>query len=201
MTVLESGTSLPPALPVAGTRAPAWWGMLSLIATEATLFVLLIFSYFYLRWSSPAWPPAGVALPRFGLIVPATVLLLGSSLPIVWAEHGIRRGRVGVLRLGLLIAWVMAAIFIAMELWEWTHLGLRPGDNIYASLFFTITGLHLAHVSAALLMGAYLQLRAALGHFSARRFLAVENVALYWHFVDVVWIVVFLTVYVSPYVR
>jgi heme/copper-type cytochrome/quinol oxidase subunit 3 len=201
MTVLESGASLPAAQPVSGSRAPAWWGMLSLIATEATLFVLLIFGYFYLRWSSSAWPPQGVALPRFALIVPATVLLLGSSLPIAWAEHGIRLGLQQRLRTGLLIGWLMAAVFVAMELWEWAHLGMKPGDSTYASLFFTITGLHLAHVSAALLMGAYIQLRAALGHFNARRFLAVENVALYWHFVDVVWLFVFSTVYISPHIR
>jgi cytochrome c oxidase subunit 3 len=199
MTVLETGARLPPAEPVSGTGAPAWWGMLCLIATEATLFVILFFSYFYLRWSAPQWPPAGTPLPEFTLIIPATLLLLGSSLPVLWAEHGIRRGRQEVLRLGLLIAWVMAATFIGLELWEWTHLGFGPQSSQYASIFFTVTGLHLAHVTAALVMSAFIQLRAWRGHFDSRRFLAVENVGMYWHFVDVVWVFVFATVYVSPY--
>jgi cytochrome c oxidase subunit 3 len=201
MTVLETGATLPPVQPVEGTRAPAWWGMLCLIATEATLFVLLIFSYFYLRWGSPNWPPQGIPLPQFKLIIPATVLLLGSSIPVIWAERGIRRGRQDVLRLGLLVGWLMAAIFIALELWEWAHLGFGPTANQYTSIFFTITGLHLTHVTVALLMSAYIQLRAWLRHFDGRRFLAVENVGLYWHFVDVVWVFVFATVYVSPHVR
>jgi heme/copper-type cytochrome/quinol oxidase subunit 3 len=68
-------------------------------------------------------------------------------------------------------------------------------------MFFTITGLHITHVGIALLMGAYIQLRAWRNHFDARHTLAVETVSLYWHFVDVVWIFVFTTVYVSPYVR
>ncbi|HTE85527.1 MAG TPA: cytochrome c oxidase subunit 3 [Dehalococcoidia bacterium] len=200
MTALDSGLTLPPARPVSGSRAPAWWGMLCLIATEATLFVLLIFSYFYLRWGSPNWPPQGTPRPEFTVIIPATVLLLGSSAPVMWAETAIRRGRQNVLRLGLSVAWLMAAVFVILELWEWSHLGFGPQSSQYASIFFTITGLHLAHVSIALLMSAYIQLRASRGHFDAQHFLAVENVALYWHFVDVVWIFVFATVYISPYV-
>jgi cytochrome c oxidase subunit III len=201
MTLLSSGTTLPAPQPLAGVRAPAWWGMLCLIATEATLFILLIFSYFYLRWHTAQWPPPGVPLPEFTLIVPATVLLLGSSAPMVWAEAAIRRGRQGGLRLGLLIAWLLAAAFIAIELWEWVHLGFGPQSSQYASLFFTITGIHLAHVTVALLMNAYVQLRAWLGHFDGRHYLAVENVGLYWHFVDAVWVFVFCTIYISPYVR
>jgi cytochrome c oxidase subunit 3 len=200
MTLLESGMPVQPALPVSGSRAPAWWGMLCLIATEATLFVMLIFSYFYLRWGASQWPPVGIHRPEFTLIIPATVLLLGSSLPVIWAESGIRRGDQQMLRMGFAVAWLMAAIFILIELWEWKHLGFGPQSNAYGSIFFTITGLHLAHVSVALLMGAYIQLRAWRGHFDAQRHLAVENVALYWHFVDVVWIFVFATVYLSPYV-
>jgi cytochrome c oxidase subunit 3 len=94
----------------------------------------------------------------------------------------------------------MAAVFVAFEAFEWTHLGYGPRSNEYASMFFTITGLHLAHVSIALLMSAYIQFRAWRRHFDAQHFLAVENVSLYWHFVDVVWIFVFATIYISPYV-
>lgn len=200
MTALERGITLPPVEPLSGTHAPAWWGMICLVATEATLFVLLLFSYFYLRWGAAAWPPQGTPRPEFTIILPATVLLLGSSFPVVWAERSIRLGRVNALRLGLLIAWVMAAIFVMLELWEWGHLGFGPRKNEYASMFFTITGLHLAHVTVALLMNAYIQLRAWRGHFDSQHFLAVENVSLYWHFVDVVWIFVFATIYLSPYV-
>jgi cytochrome c oxidase subunit III len=186
---------------LSGSRATAWWGMLALIATEATLFVLLIFSYFYLRWESPRWPPDGIKLPEFTYIIPATVLLLGSSVPVIWAEWGIKRGRQQPLRLGFVVAWLMAAAFMALELWEWTHLDFGPQRNAYGSLFFTITGFHLAHLTVALCLSLYIQARAWLGQFDANHTLAVENVSLYWHFVDAVWVAVFATVYISPYIR
>ncbi|MHB8577246.1 MAG: cytochrome c oxidase subunit 3, partial [Dehalococcoidia bacterium] len=201
MTVAETGAVLPRAEPRTDSHPTGWWGMVFLIVTEASLFVLLIFSYFYLRWESPRWPPEGIALPSFTTIIPATVLLLGSSAPVVWGELGIRHDDQRQLRLGFLVAWLMAAGFMLLELWEWKQLGYGPQQNAYTSLFFTITGLHLAHLSVALGLSVYVQLRAWLGHFDSRHFLAVENVSLYWHFVDAVWIAVFATLYISPYVR
>ncbi len=198
-TAGTTGLIAPRPEPLSGSRASAWWGMLALIATEATLFVFLIFSYFYLRWESPRWPPDGIALPEFTYILPATVLLLGSSLPVIWAERGIRHGRQMPLRLGFGIAWLMAITFMGLELWEWTHLGYGPQRNAYASMFFTITGLHLAHLTVALLLSLYIQARAWLGQFDAAHTLAVENVSLYWHFVDAVWIVIFSVLYLSTY--
>lgn len=201
MTSVDAGVLAPRPEGFSGSRATAWWGMLALIATEATLFVMLLFSYFYLRWLSPRWPPPGIDLPDFKLIIPATVLLLGSSAPVAWAEWSIRHGRQQPLRVGFLVAALMAAAFMGLELWEWAHLGYGPQRNAYASLFFTITGLHLAHLSVALLLNGYVQARAWAGHFDADHTLAVENVSLYWHFVDLVWVAVFATVYISPYFR
>jgi cytochrome c oxidase subunit 3 len=201
MTASSDTFVLPAPRPLTGSRSSAWWGMLALIGTEATLFVLLLFSYFYLRWDAQRWPPEGTPLPGLKLIIPATVLLLGSSGPVVWAEAGIRKGKQATLRAGLIVAWLMAACFMALELYEWTQLPFGPQSNQYTSLFFTITGLHMAHVTIALAMNAYVLLRAWLGHFDARHHLAIENVGLYWHFVDVVWVFVFATVYLSPYIR
>jgi len=89
---------------------------------------------------------------------------------------------------------------MALELWEWKQLGYGPQQNAYTSLFFTITGLHLAHLSVALALSIYVQVRAWLGHFDRRNYLAVENVSLYWHFVDAVWVCVFATLYISPFI-
>jgi cytochrome c oxidase subunit 3 len=202
MTIEQLSATLPPARPHSSHEAPAWWGMVALITTEATLFVLMLFSYFYLRWQAPSWPPQGIPLPSFHLIIPATVVLLTSSLPVIWAESGIKRGRQSQLRFGLLLAWLMGGCFMGLELWEWfVDIPFRPQTSQYGSLFFTITGLHLAHLSVALAMSAYIQIRAWAGHFDTQHTLAVENVSLYWHFVDVVWIFVFCTVYISPYIK
>jgi heme/copper-type cytochrome/quinol oxidase subunit 3 len=201
MTTTDSSTAFAPSESFASGHPTGWWGMIALIATEGTLFFILVFSYFYLRWESPNWPPDGIALPTFDYIIPATVLLLGSSVPVIWAEHGVKHGDQRALRLGFLIAWLMAACFMALELYEWTQLGYGPQRDAYASLFFTITGLHLMHLTVALLLSLYIQARARLGHFDARHCLAVENVSLYWHFVDAVWVLVFSTLYISPFIK
>ncbi len=202
MSLEQATAALPPARPQSSHEATGWWGMVTLIATEGTLFVMVIFSYFYLRWNAPRWPPDGIPLPSFDLIIPATVVLLTSSLPVMWAESGIKHGHQLQLRFGYLLAWIMGACFMGLELWEWfVDVKFTPQTNQYGSLFFTITGLHLAHLSVALAMNAYIQIRAWAGHFDAEHTLAVENVSLYWHFVDVVWIFVFSTVYISPYIR
>jgi heme/copper-type cytochrome/quinol oxidase subunit 3 len=201
MTTTDASAAFARPESLASGKPTGWWGMIALIATEATLFVMLVFSYFYLRWQSPRWPPDGIALPTFTYIIPATILLLGSSIPVVWAEWGIHRGDQRALRLGFLIAWLMAACFMALELYEWAHLGYGPQRDVYASLFFTITGLHLLHLSVALVMSIYIQIRAWLGQFDAEHSLAVENVSLYWHFVDAVWVVVFSTLYISPFIK
>lgn len=186
---------------LSGSRATGWWGMVALIVTEATLFFMLIFAYFYLRWQSPHWPQDGIALPSFTYIIPATVLLIGSSAPMVWAERCIHRGDERGLRLGFLIAWIMAICFMALELWEWVHLGYGPDKDAYASLFFTITGLHLIHLTVALTFSIYIQVRASLHQFDGQHYLAVENVSLYWHFVDAIWVLVFSTLYISPFIK
>ncbi len=198
---MQADAAYPRPEPLAGEHATAWWGMVALIATEGTLFVMLVFAYFYLRWQSTTWPQDGIAKPSFDYIIPATILLLGSSGPVVWAERSIHRNRQTALRAGFAIAWVMAIAFMALELWEWAHLGYGPTKDAYASLFFTITGLHLAHLTVALLMSIYIQARAWLGHFDSKHYLAVENVSLYWHFVDAVWVVVFSTLYISPFIK
>lgn len=201
MTAARSDAAMPAPRALHGPQASGWWGMVCLIATEATLFIMLLFGYFYIRWNSSGWPQGGIKQPDFTLAIPGTILLLTSSIPMQWAEWGIRRDRQEILKLGLWLAFVEAAVFVALELYEWTHLGYGPTVNAYTSLFFTITGIHLLHVTAALGMNLYLQLRTHLGHFNRRRFLAVENITLYWHFVDVVWILVFSSLYVSPHFR
>jgi heme/copper-type cytochrome/quinol oxidase subunit 3 len=81
---------------------------------------------------------------------------------------------------------------------EYSHKQFTPATDAYGSLFFTITGFHGAHVAVGLLMIAVVAVRAWLGHFSERRHLAVTNVSWYWHFVDVVWLAVFTSLYLSP---
>jgi heme/copper-type cytochrome/quinol oxidase subunit 3 len=180
------------------TYAVGAWGMMLAIATEAALFAYLLFSYFYLAsMAHGPWPPHGA--PELRLALPNTVILLLSSATMWWAESGIRRGAQGRLRWGLLLTFVLGAIFLGIQGVEYgsQHFTLRT--DAYGSLFYTITGFHGAHVFAGLLMNGVVQARAWLGHFTAERHLAVTNVAWYWHFVDVVWLAVFTSLYLSPH--
>lgn len=179
-------------------RTPGFWGMMLLIATEAALFAYLLFSYFYLAsMATGPWPPEGP--PSLRLVLPNTIILLISSGTMYWAESGIRRGEQGRLRLGLLITFALGVVFLVIQGIEYSNKHITPTTHAYGSLFFTITGFHGAHVIVGLLMIAVVAVRAFLGHFRAGRHEAVTNVSWYWHFVDVVWLSVFTSLYITPY--
>lgn len=187
------------SLPVGsiGRRASGWWGMIGLIATEAALFGYLLFSYFYLYTRSHGgWLPE---LPKLRIALPNTIILIVSSLILAWGERGIRQGKRGRLLGALALSFVLGVVFIGLQMLEWHSKPFGLTDSAYGSLFFTITGFHVAHVVGGLLMLATLFVWTARGDFSAARHSAVSTGALYWHFVDVVWLCVFTTFYISPY--
>jgi heme/copper-type cytochrome/quinol oxidase subunit 3 len=179
-------------------RSPGFWGMMLLIATEASLFAYLLFSYWYLAsMATGPWPPGGP--PSLHLVLPNTALLLASSGTMYLAESGIRRGNVGRLRLGLLLTLLLGVVFLVVQGIEYGEKHFTPTSHAYGSLFFTITGFHGAHVAVGLLMIVVVAVRAFLGHFGPERHEAVTNVSWYWHFVDVVWLTVFTSLYLAPY--
>lgn len=186
-----------------GSRAFGWWGLVWLIATEATLFAMLIASYFYVRFrSGRVWPPDGIDPPDLALPALMTVLLLSSSIPVHLAERAAKQGNNRVLRLGLGAGFCLAAAFLALTWgveWPETLHEFGPTTNAYGSMFFTITGFHGAHVLVGLAFNLWAQVRARAGAFGPERHLTIQNLALYWHFVDVVWVAVLLTLYVSPH--
>ena len=186
-----------------GSRAFGWWGMVWLIVTEATLFAMLIASYYYLRFRSPSeWPPGDIEPLQLELPIIMSVLLLSSSIPVHFAESGIKKGNQRALRIGLACGWLLGATFLALT-WvvEWPEIlhEFGPTTNVFGTMFFTITGFHGSHVLVGLLLSAWIQVRAWHGAYVPNRHLSVQNFAMYWHFVDVVWIAVFLTLYVSPH--
>jgi heme/copper-type cytochrome/quinol oxidase subunit 3 len=175
---------------------PGWWAMVCLIITEGALFAYFLFSYFYLESMSPQWPPNN--LPELKLAGPNTVILIASSFVIWWAARGIKSGEQIRLRIGLLITAIMGIVFLVIQSREYAGLKFTASSHAYGSLFITITAFHFAHVVVGVLMILTTALRAWLGHFTAHRHLAVTNTALYWHFVDVVWLFVFTSLYLTP---
>lgn len=170
-------------------------GMLMFLLSETFLFGNLFWTYFYLRAKSPVWPPQGVVL-EMPLIALNTVILLTSSvtmqLAINSAGRGNRRGLVNT----LIVTMALGAIFLTIKGWEWSHVDFRPWDHAYGSIFYTLTGFHGLHVLAGIgillaLLARTLRLR---GSPLAPLHLKVGG--LYWHYVDLIWIFVFSSLYI-----
>jgi heme/copper-type cytochrome/quinol oxidase subunit 3 len=185
----------------AGTQTTASWGIVLVIVTEAMIFAALLSAYFFVRSASPDWPQGGIAPPDLARISVFTVLLLGSSVPLFFGEAAIRRGHVGRLRIALLVSFAMGLAFLLNQAFEFASLDFGATDNAYASLFIVITGLHGLHLLVGLAISAVVQVKARLGAFDADRHRTVSVFSMYWHFVDVVWIFVFTSLYLSVHVR
>lgn len=187
-------------LPVggAGTVSTAWWGMACLIATEAILFVYLIFSYAYLgSQQAGPWPPSGP--PSLKLAVPNTIILLASSFLLGWGLRAFRRAKQRrVLALALIGTIVLGTAFITIQGFEWAGKPFVLSTNSYSSAFFILTGVHMAHVAVGLLMLIALLAWTLMGRFDGVHHEHLSLSALYWHFVDVVWLAVFTTAYLVP---
>lgn len=200
MTVSQPSRHQPPQPSTAlGIQATGYLAMVIFILSEATLFGALLSAYFFLESGTKHWPPNGISKPELVLPIIATIILILSSGPVWWADRAIAKGRAGQLRVGFAITFVMGLVFLALQAYEYTDLGFTASTNAYGSLFILITGVHFLHVVVGLLMNIFIQVRAWLGHFTAERRLVVQNAAIYWHFVDVAWIVIFLSLIVSPH--
>lgn len=178
-------------------HASGWWGMIALVATEASVFAYLLFSYYYLMAHSlHPWPLGGA--PKVVESLPGTVILVAGSFVMYWGEQGIKRGNNRQLITGLAVSIGLAVLFIALELYEWFHNGMSLSTDEYSSSYFVITGFHMAHVVAGILLLAATLLWSCLRYFTPQRHSAVTIAGLYWHFVTVVWLAVFFTFYIVP---
>ena len=180
-----------------GQRSSAWWGVLCLIATEAILFVYLIFSYAYLgTQAAGSWPPTGK--PSILLAGPDTIVLLASSFVLVWGLRAFERRRAKcTLQIALAATFLMGAVFVAVQGFEWHNKPFSLNDNAYSAIYFTITGIHMAHVVVGLVVLLALLVWSFMGRLGGRT-QHLQLGGLYWHFVDVVWLVVFTTLYLVP---
>jgi heme/copper-type cytochrome/quinol oxidase subunit 3 len=181
------------------TRASGWWAMIFTIFTEGSLFAYLLFSYYYLAVQphSPGTFPEGGA-PSLALALPNTAILLASSVAVGWAQLGIEHGSRARLTLGLGLGALLGLVFLGVQYFEWAEKPYGLASSPYASLYFTITGFHMAHVAVGVAMLLALTWWSGRGYFNRFRFAHVHIGALYWHFVDVVWLVIFFTFYLTP---
>jgi len=153
------------------------------------------------------WPLSGAGpkgssftpMGAWGLPAINTALLLTSGVTLTWAHWGLLKNRRGQLTLGLALTVLLGALFLSLQAWEYHHayteLGLTMGAGVYGATFFMLTGFHGFHVTLGAIMLAVILARTVAGHFDAERHFAFEAVAWYWHFVDVVWLLLFVLVY------
>lgn len=182
-----------------GKRSGGWWGVVSLIVTEGSLFGYLLFSYFYLASQTEQhWPPEG--LPNLFIPGVNTIILLASSVFVWESERCIQRRQMRWSLASMALAAILGISFVVIQLNEWSKKAYDMTSNLYGSLYFTITGFHMLHVIVGLIILMLLLLWIALGYFDDRRYAAVTIGGLYWHFVDVVWLFVFTTLYLTPYI-
>jgi cytochrome c oxidase subunit 3 len=180
----------------AAARGNLLLGVKLAILSEVTLFGALFAVYFVMRSESPGgWPPPGLERPE--LILPGinTLLLVASSVTMQGAVRAARGGGASLLRwLGLTL--LLGGIFIVVQGYEFTSNGFGLSNGVFGSTFYILTGFHGAHVLAGLALIAIVANRARLGLVSAEHHTAVEAISYYWHFVDVVWVFLFTTLYV-----
>ncbi|HTK29673.1 MAG TPA: heme-copper oxidase subunit III [Vicinamibacterales bacterium] len=173
------------------------WAMLLFIATEATLFVCLFFSYYYLGHDKPIWPPEP---PKWKLAVVMLAVLFTSSGVLHWGERQDRSGRPGAARGAVGATVALGLLFLGVQALEFrNHLqDLQPTTSAYGSIFYTITSIHAAHLILGLLMLIYVLLLPDIGPAARPPHRPLHNASLYWHFVDVVWLVIVGLLYAAP---
>jgi cytochrome c oxidase subunit 3 len=182
-------------------------GMILFICSEVMFFSGLFAAYFSVRASASVWPPSGEGIPeamaenfnlhaepQFAALL--TAILIVSSVTCQLAVWAIRRGdRTAFIR-NIAVTLVLGVVFLIGQAYDYATLGFGLSDTMFGTTFYTLTGFHGAHVFGGAIMLSVVLYRGLAGQFSAQHHDAVEATSLYWHFVDVVWIALFSTLYI-----
>ncbi len=173
-------------------------GMWVFLVSEVMFFTALIGSYIILRWgTAAAWPE-----PRTVLAIPVTALntfiLICSSVSMVKAYAAATRDDQAGLKRWLLLTVLGGATFVSVQAYEYHHLiekGFLPSSGLFGASFYTMTGFHGFHVTCGVISMIWVTIRAFRGKYAGGNFHGIETIGLYWHFVDLVWIILFTIVY------
>ena len=186
----------PPPAHQSSRVKPQFLGMYLFIISEVMVFGAFFTAYFFIRVVGGAeWPHAGTELPK--LIAGCnTMILVSSSFTIHYAQECIKVDNRRGLQLGMTATFLLGLTFLFIQINEYVHIGFAPQDNADATIFFSLTGLHGAHVTIGLMLLTFVTIRSFRGHYSAEHHRGMEVPGIYWHFVDAMWIVVYFTVYI-----
>jgi cytochrome c oxidase subunit 3 len=175
---------------------PQLLGMLLFIISEVMVFGAFFTAYFFIRVVGGAeWPAEGTELPK-AIAGVNTAILLSSSLTMHWTLESAKADNRFGLQAGILTTFLLGTTFLFVQINEYVHVGFSPADHAQGSVFYGLTGLHGAHVFVGLTLLAMVVIRAFRGHFTPAEHRGVEVPGIYWHFVDVMWVVVYTTIYI-----
>jgi cytochrome c oxidase subunit 3 len=180
------------------------YGMILFIASEVMFFVAWFWAFFNASLFPAAvdavggtWPPKGMeVLDPFGFPLLNTLILLCSGTTVTWAHHALINGDRNGLIKGLWLTIGLGMLFTSIQAWEYAHAPFAFKDNIYSSTFFMATGFHGFHVIVGTIFLIVCLIRSYKGHFRPEQHFGFEAAAWYWHFVDVVWLFLFICIYV-----
>jgi cytochrome c oxidase subunit 3 len=172
------------------------WGLLTFLVSESLMFGGFFATYLFFKGTTAVWPPEGTEVELF---VPTinTIILVSSSFVIHFGDMAIKKNSVSWMRFWYFITAVMGAVFLAGQVYEYMNLGYSLTTNVFANCFYLMTGFHGLHVFIGLLLILGVLWRSLRrGHYSATKHTGIEMAEIYWHFVDIIWIVLFTLVYI-----
>jgi cytochrome c oxidase subunit 3 len=185
----------PPAHHSSRVEAPLL-GMALFIISEVMIFGAFFTAYFFIRIAQgEAWPATGTHIPELVAGI-NTAILISSSFTLHWAETSIKRGNRFGLKAGMLVTFLLGCTFLFIQINEYANIGFAPQDAAQQTIFYSLTGLHGVHVFIGLLILLSVTIRSFRGHYSPESHRGVEVPGIYWHFVDIMWIIVYTAVYV-----
>jgi len=177
------------------------FGMLLFIVSEVMFFVAFFWAFFWAALSptpeiGSVWPPLGIdVLSAWEVPLLNTAILLASGVSVTWAHHAIVSGdRTGAIQ-GLIVTIVLAVLFTSLQVFEYVNAGFTISDSVYGSTFYRATGFHGFHVFVGTCFLTVCLARLVANHFTRQHHFGFEAAAWYWHFVDVVWLFLFVSVY------
>jgi cytochrome c oxidase subunit 3 len=172
------------------------FGLIVFLVAEGMIFMGMFGAYMAFRSTLPSWPPEGT--PHLELLLPGvnTVNLIASSFVIHNADTAIKKNNLRGMQMWFAITAAMGIIFLVGQVYEYTHLEFSLTTNLFASAFYVLTGFHGLHVTIGVLaILAVLWRSRKLGHYSSEHHFGIEAAEIYWHFVDVIWIILFGLLY------
>jgi len=171
-------------------------GMVVFVASEAMFFATFFGAYFTIYSVNPVWPPAGFPRLEPELATVLTVLLVTSSVTLQIGVRAIRRDRNRAMLVWLGLTILLGAGFLGLQLYDYSLLGFGVRDGIFGSLFYVMTGLHMAHVFGGVVFLVVVLIQGVGGQLTHAHHDSMEAGSIYWHFVDLVWICLFTTFYI-----